>query len=551
MDRSTPASTTTRIAMSAAKRARARPSIRQAAGGDNGENNREVSARYRRERRARDPDPSRFPAYDSPPVARAFFLPTAGLAACLAAAPADAAQPPETPVPAGDRWELADRYRETAGRILGAALTDRDGWAKLEHLALRIGHRLSGSAGLERAIEWAAATMREEELDRVHLQEVMVPHWVRGPARARMLAPGEDDLPILALGGSVATPPGGITAPVVVARSFEELEAMPRGAVEGRIVVWAVPWMGYGGTGAYRRLGAARAAGKGAVASLVRSATGRSLATPHTGNMRYEAGIPEIPAAALTVEDAERFRRLDDLGEDIEIHLELEAETRPDALSHNVMAEITGSELPEEVVVMGGHYDSWDVGHGAHDDGAACIAAWHGLTLLRRLGLRPRRTLRVVLWTNEENGGRGGSAYREFVGEGIRNHVAAIEMDGGAERPVGFGIGLPWVGDGAGADAAYGAALALLRPIGSLFSGIDAAAMTRGGGGADIRLLMADGVPGIGFRTVGAHYFDWHHTESDTLDKVEPDNFRRAMGMLAVLGYILADMPDRLPHGAG
>ena len=202
----------------------------------------------------------------------------------LFVAPAAFSQPPEAPTHPGDRHELADRYRETAGQILGAALTDVDGWAKLEHLALRIGHRLSGSAGLERAIQWAADTMRNEELDRVHLQEVMVPHWVRGQARATLLAPAEDDLPILALGGSVASPPEGITAPVVVARSFEELAAMPRAEVEGRIVVWAVPWTGYGGTGAYRRTGAARAAAKGAVASLVRSATGRSLNTPHTGN---------------------------------------------------------------------------------------------------------------------------------------------------------------------------------------------------------------------------------------------------------------------------
>ncbi len=459
-------------------------------------------------------------------------------------------QPPDPPSFPGDRHELAEDYREVAGRILGAALTDVDGWEKLEHLSLRIGHRLSGSEGLERAIEWAATLMREEELDRVHLQPVMVPHWVRGPARATLLTPMEDDLPILALGGSVAAPPGGVTADVVVARSFEELAAMPDEAVEGKIVVWAVPWMGYGGTGAYRRMGAARAAAKGAVASLVRSATGRSLNTPHTGNMAYEEGVPRIPAAALTVEDAERLRRLDDLGQPIRIRLELEAETLPDALSHNLMAEITGSELPDEVVVMGGHYDSWDVGHGVHDDGAACLAAWHGLTLLRRLGLRPRRTLRVVLWTNEENGLRGGAAYREFVGDAIADHVAAIEMDGGAERPVGFGVGLRWVGEGPEADAAYGEALSILRPIGSLFSAIDADAMTRGGGGADIGPLMADGVPGLGFRTVGEHYFDWHHTAADTLDKLDPDHFRRATGMLATLGFILADMPGRLPHGA-
>ncbi len=470
------------------------------------------------------------------------------LTALLLTAPAWA-QPPDPERFPGDRHELADRYREVAGRVLGAALVDVDGWAKLEHLSLRIGHRLSGSAGLEQAIDWAAETMRAEGLEKIHLQEVEVPHWVRGPASLRLLADEphlERDLRILSLGGSVGTPDGGLTTEAVVARSFEELEAMPRSEVEGKIVVWAVPWTGYGGTGAYRRMGAVRAARMGAVASLVRSATGSSLHTPHTGNMQYEDGLQRIPAAALTVEDAEALRRMDDLGMPIRLRFEMSNEILPDALSHNVMAEITGSELPDEVVVMGGHYDSWDVGHGAHDDGAACVAAWHGLTLLHRLGLRPRRTLRVVLWTNEENGLRGGRAYREYVGDAIGGHVAAIEMDGGAERPVGFGIGLQWV---SGEDGPYDEALSILRPIGSLFSGIDAELMARGGGGADIGPLMADGVPGIGFRTVGEHYFDWHHTESDTLDKVDPDHFRRAVGMLAVLGYVLADMPDRLPHG--
>ncbi|NIM00133.1 MAG: M20/M25/M40 family metallo-hydrolase, partial [Acidobacteria bacterium] len=220
----------------------------------------------------------------------------------------------------------------------------------------------------------------------------------------------------------------------------------------------------------------------------------------------------------------------------------------PDVESFNVIAEIPGSERPEEVVVMGGHYDSWDVGEGVHDDGAACIAAWQALRLIDRLGLQPRRTLRVVLWTNEENGLRGGRAYHEALSdEQVAAHVAAIEMDGGCERPVGFGYGLSGVDPRADEpDPVYEAGLAKLLQIGKLLEAIDAGDIQRGGGGADIGPLMRSGVPGLGLRTVGEHYFDWHHTDADTLDKVDPQAFRKAIALLGVMGYVLADMPERL-----
>jgi len=453
------------------------------------------------------------------------------------------------PVLAPAQTNLTDAYREPAGQILGAALTDVEGWAKLEYLTTEIGHRLSGSAGLERAIEWAAGRMEEEGLA-VRLLPVMVPHWIRGQESARMVAPFERPLSILGLGGSVGTPEGGITAPVLAVTSFDELEALDPANVEGKIVLFAVPWMGYGETVAYRAAGASRAAERGAVAALVRSATGRSLYTPHTGSLRYDDAAPRIPAAAVTVEDAEWMRRLIANGHEVRIRLEMGAHTLPDAESFNLVAEIPGSEIPEEVVVMGGHYDSWDVGQGAHDDGAACMAAWQALTIIHRLGLRPRRTLRVVLWTNEENGLRGGRSYREWVGDDIGSHVAAIEMDGGAERPVGFGLSMG--ADGVQAtDAAYENALQALGQIGALLDGIDAGLMQRGWGGADIGPLMKDGVPGMGLRTVGEHYFDWHHTKADTLDKVDPQDFRKAVAMLGVVGYVLADMPETIRGIAG
>ena len=444
------------------------------------------------------------------------------------------------------KGKLTERYRDAAGRIVGTALQDVEGWEKLTYLTTEIGPRLSGSSGLERAIEWAHATMEEEGLENVRLQAVKVPHWVRGKESAEVLSPLEKPLGILGLGGSVGTPPEGITAPVVVVRSFDELEALGHERVEGKIVLYAVPWMSYPRNREYRDAGASRAAKLGAVAALIRSATDRSLYTPHTGGMRYEDGVPQIPAAAITLEDMAWMQRVDNRGHEVVVKLYMEAKNLPEADSANVIAEIVGSEKPEEIVVMGGHYDSWDVGQGAHDDGAACIAAWQALKILKDLGLRPRRTLRVVLWTNEENGLAGGRAYREMVGDGIDNHVAAIEMDGGTERPIGFGFGLEGVASGDMSNPTYEVAFEKLQQIGRLLDGIDAGEILRGGGGADIGPLMRDGVPGLAQRTVRERYREWHHTHADTLDKVDPQDFRKAVAMLGVMGYVLADMPTPL-----
>jgi hypothetical protein len=451
---------------------------------------------------------------------------------------------------------LTDTYRPVAGQLIGAALTDEVGWEKLTYLTTQIGHRLSGSLGLEKAIEWAGATMQREGLENVTLQPVMVPHWVRGAEHARVVAPVERRLSILGLGNSIGTGGETIEAPIEVVGSFDELEELGRERLTGKIVLYAVDWEGYGRTVQYRNGGASAAARFGAVAALVRSVTGNSLYTPHTGAMNYADDAPRIPAAAVTVEDAAWMRRMAEAGETVTVQLYMEAAMLPDAESANVIAEITGSEMPEEVVVMGGHYDSWDVGQGAHDDGAASIAAWHALTLIQQLGLRPRRTLRVVLWTNEENGLRGGNAYRDYVNDVIDNHVAAIEMDGGNERPIGFGVtvpgaqspprGMPGTPDQQAANPRTQRALDLTSQIGVLLEGIEGGLITSGGGGADIGPLMQEGVPGLALRTVGEHYFDWHHTDADTIDKVSPIDFKKAVAMLAVMGYVLADMPERL-----
>ncbi|MCB1035607.1 MAG: M20/M25/M40 family metallo-hydrolase, partial [Acidobacteria bacterium] len=357
--------------------------------------------------------------------------------------------------------DLATTYRETAGRILGQALVDEGAWERLTYLTTVIGNRLSGSPQLDQAIDWAVAGMKEDGLENVRKQPVMVPHWVRGEESLEIVSPSPREMHMIGLGRSVGTPPQGITAPVVVVESFDELEALGREAVEGKIVAYAVPWVGYGGTVRYRGAGASRAAKLGAVAALVRSATGLALATPHTGALRYDEDVPQIPAAAITVEDAEWLKRMKALGREVTVHLTMGAHTLSDAPSGNVIGEIVGSERPDEVVVLSGHFDSWDVGQGAHDDGASCMAAWRALVLLHDLGLRPRRTLRVVLWTNEENGLAGGRAYREALGDDVGTHVAAIEMDEGAERPTGFGLGLAGLDPEAG-DPIFDKALARL-----------------------------------------------------------------------------------------
>lgn len=432
-------------------------------------------------------------------------------------------------------------YEEAARRIIGAALADEGGWAKLEWLCDRIGARLSGSRALEQAVEWAAEEMRREGLENVVTPAVQVPVWVRGEEGAWMVSPREARIAMLGLGGSVGTPKEGITAEVVCVESFEELEKLGAGAVRGKVVLYNQPWRGYRETVAYRSQGASRAARLGARAALVRSVTPASLRTPHTGALNYSADAPKIPAAAISVEDAMMIARLRRSGARVVVRLRMEARTLEDATSANVIGEIRGRELPEEIVVMGGHLDSWDVGQGAHDDGAGCVAAWQAVQVVRSLGLRPRRTLRVCLWTNEENGLRGGRAYREWVGEAARKHVAAVEMDGGAEKLRGFGLSI----QGAPGEAVE-AAMERLRGIAALMRPLGAVEIVRGGGGADISPLMREGVPGIGHLTTGKRYFEWHHTEADTLDKVDRREFREHVAALAVLGYVLTDMEERL-----
>jgi carboxypeptidase Q len=431
---------------------------------------------------------------------------------------------------------IADRYRATSDRIIGLALADSAAWNRIAELTERFGHRFSGSPGLEQAIDWTIARMKEDGLDNVRGEPVMVPRWVRGAESLELVAPRRQLLPMLGLGGSIATPPDGITAEVLVVTSYEDLKAKAAQA-RGKIVLFNVRFTNYGETVQYRSGGAIEAARAGAVASLIRSVTPYSMRTPHTGGMRYDSTVRRIPHAAITPEDADMIARMTARGDRVSVRLAMAAETLPDAPSRNVIGELRGSERPDEVVVMGGHIDSWDVGRGAMDDAGGVVAAWEALRVLKALGLRPRRTIRVVGWTNEENGLRGGAAYRDAHRSAVPQHVLAIESDAGVFRPLGFGF--------TGSDSAY----ALVRQIGRLLERIGAGEIQRGGGGADIGPIMALGVPGMGLNVDGTKYFWYHHTDADTVDKLDPREVALCVATLAVMAYVVADMPERLPSG--
>jgi len=430
---------------------------------------------------------------------------------------------------------IAERYGPVADRIINAALSDSAAYDRLATLTDRFGPRLSGSESLERAIDWVLAQMQQDGLDNVRGEPVMVPHWVRGEESAELVEPRRRRLPMLGLGGSIATPGGGITAPVLVVRSFDDLAARAADA-RGKIVLFNVPFTNYGETVRYRSAGAIAAARTGAVASLIRSVTPYSQQTPHTGAMGYSDSVPRIPHAAITVEDAQMLQRMQDRGERPVVRLKMGARTLPDAPSRNPMAEIRGGERPDEVVVLGGHLDSWDVGQGAMDDGGGSVVSWQALRVLKRLGLKPRRTVRVVLWVNEENGLRGGSGYRDAHQAELGRHVLAMESDGGVFQPTGFGF--------SGSDAAF----ATVREVGSLLARIGAGSVTRDGGGADISPLAEAGVPVMGLSVEDSRYFYYHHSDADTMDKLNPREMALCVAAMAVMAYVVADLPEPLPR---
>jgi Zn-dependent M28 family amino/carboxypeptidase len=428
-------------------------------------------------------------------------------------------------------------YDSLALRIFRKALADNRAYEMLHELTTTIGHRLSGSPQAARAVAWSKKTMERLAFDRVWLEPVMVPRWIRGNVEeATVLARGSRNaipLNITALGGTLGTSNEGITAEVVEVRSFDELRALGKRA-HGTIVFFNRPmdrslfntFEAYSRAVDQRGRGAVEAARAGGVAALVRSMTTRLDDVPHTGGMNYIDTIPKVPAAAISTKDAERLSKLLAEEKSVTVNLKLSAQTLPDVESANVIGELRGIEKPEEVVVIGGHLDSWDKGQGAHDDGAGCVQAIEALRLLNELGLKPKRTIRAVLFMNEENGLRGGLAYAATDRPGER-HLAAIESDAGGFSPRGFGVG----------DSAAHAQLVKWAP---LFTSIGADRITRGGGGADIGPLARQGVPPIGLMVDSHRYFDYHHSDNDTIDAVNERELALGAAAMALLAYLIA-----------
>ena len=430
---------------------------------------------------------------------------------------------------------IKSKYVETSLKIISKSLTDSTAYNRLGYLCDTFGPRLSGSKNLENAINWILKEMKNDGLDNVRGEKVAVPTWIRGKESVTLLSPFKKELSMLGLGGSIATPRGGLKAEVIVVNDWDELESRSN-EVHGKIVLFNAPFTSYGETVAYRYSGASAAAKHGAVASLIRSIGPWSMNTPHTGVMAYNDDVQKTPHAALTMEDAMMLSRIHDRGNKIIVKLDMNARMVADRWSHNVLGEIKGSMYPDEVVVVGGHIDSWDVGQGAHDDGGACIASWEAIRLIKELGLKPKRTIRCVMWTNEENGGKGNKGYRDMHMDEMDKHVLAIESDGGVFSPKGFGF--------SGNDSAR----KIVEEIHALMKPIGANTISEGGRAADVAPLNDEGVPVMSLKVEGSKYFWYHHTNADTFDKVDFNEFNRCIAAMAIMAYVVADLDEPLPR---
>ena len=459
------------------------------------------------------------------------------------------APPFMTQQPPSAKENLPPQLYEDLTSIKSAALADDYAYRQLAHLTENIGPRQTGSAQADAAADYVAGELRSLGLD-VHLEEVKVPHWVRGAETAQLVeytgqVPGTSQKIVLtALGGSSSTPADGITAEVVVVSNFDELKALGRDKIAGKIVLFnemfdkqkaaaGMAMMSYGESVPYRATGPKAAADLGAAAALVRSVGSADYRLPHTG-FSVPAGIP---AGAVTAEDADLIAHLAAQGP-VRMHLTLTPQKLPDVISHNVVADLRGSEHPEQIVVISGHLDSWDLGTGAIDDGAGVVVAMEAAEVLQKLHLHPKRTLRIIAWMDEETGGSGSQAYTKAHSAEFPQHVAAIESDSGAAHPLGFEakIGKP------AADA--------LRPVMQILQSFGANVLRESAyaPGADITAMSEAGVPALGLMQDGRTYFYYHHTAADTLDKVVPSELRENAAAMAVMAYALTNMKDPLPR---
>ena len=457
-----------------------------------------------------------------------------------------------TPTPTATPVIFSAQTLADLKRLQQAALSSDYAYRQVAHLADNIGPRLTGSAQAAKAVEYVASELKAIGCE-VQLEKVTVPHWVRGEESAALvqfpgMAEGTTQKVVLcALGGSVATPNDGITADVVAVKNFEELKAMPRDQVAGKIVLFNYPFdkriaaegrggEAYGEAVVYRSDGPSAAARQGAVACLIRSVGGADYRIPHTGQTKYADDAPKVPAGAVTSEDADLIVDLVKQGP-VKMKLVMTPQTLPDVESANVIGDIKGSEHPEQVVIVSGHLDSWDLGTGAIDDGAGVAVSMEAANLIQKLHLKPKRTIRVIAWMNEENGLAGSKQYAKDHEKDWANHFATMETDGGAGHPIGLNI------------KAKPEVKTLLKPVAAILqeSGAGMLALSEQAG-ADIEPMEKAGVPSFAPIQDSRFYFNYHHTPADTLDKIVPKELAENSVIVAVFAYAMANSEQPLPR---
>ena len=439
----------------------------------------------------------------------------------------------------------AEDLRAKVEQLLDAAMEDCDAFDFLQQLTVVAPHRLSGSQGAEEALRFVHRQLLEHKFESVSVESLLVPHWERGPVEeAVLILPGRAEslpLSVCALGGSDGTSAEGVEAELVEVRSFEELRALGD-TVHGKIVLFNRPmdptvvntFEAYGGAVNQRSSGAIEAAKCGAVAVLVRSMTLAHDDVPHTGSTHYAQDVPRIPAAAVSTAGADFLSTQLHRAPGARVRLRLSCRTLPDVWSGNVLGQITGTEFPDEVILVGGHLDAWDKGSGAHDDGAGCAQAFEVLNIFKKAGLAPKRTIRAVFFMNEENGNRGGPAYASAPARKAERHIAALESDRGGFAPRGLYVE---------ADSATFEAIRQWKPV---FDLLGTGVFIAGGGGVDIDALVKSGVPGFGLDVDDHRYFDCHHSDNDTIDKVHPRELEMGAVVQALLCYLISE--EGIPH---
>jgi len=428
-------------------------------------------------------------------------------------------------------------------KFFNESLSNGKSYEWLRDLTTNVGPRLSGSEGAKKAVQWGKTLLESGGYDRVFLQDVMVPHWVRGAKEEGYILDGKQKIkvPLVALGGSVATPKKGITAEVIEVKTFQELRALGKEKCEGKIIFFNRPmdptkintFEAYGQAGDQRRSGANEAAKLGAIGVIIRSLSSTENDFPHTGSMVYATGVPLIPAAALSTNAATLLSKTLKENPNTKFYFKQSCETLPDAPSHNVVAEIKGTEHPEEIIVVGGHLDSWDLAQGAHDDGTGIVQSMEVARLFKNLGIKPKHTIRIVLFMNEENGNRGGVKYAELAKQNNEKHIFALESDNGGFTPRGFGM------QGASAEL-----LTKVQSYRTLLAPYGLHEIERGGGGVDIGPLAPQGTVLIGFKPDAQRYFEYHHASNDTFDTVNQRELEMGAASMASLIYLLDNLTN-------